>query len=239
MIPLLLASVIGQSCLAQQAVTYAQPVAYQQNYAAQTYAQPYAVFVAVENAETYYAGLVGSEVRAANRQQVAQQVQTTTDAKLDRLAQVVEQLQRQFAQQVAQPVAEPPLPQPRAAKPTPPTPSPGLHSYPISEAAPPPPLVSSAAASRTRSAAVAILTTSCAKCHTGPSSSGGLAIFDRPGQLAELDREQLDKISEQVWQGKMPRALPLPTEKQIVIRAWVAESTQAQTVALNPQRKPL
>src|SRR5512138_2144772 len=89
---LLAVSLIGQSCIAQQ-VSYA-PVQYAQNYN-QAYVEK-TIFVAVEDPTTYYSGLVGSQQRAVERQAQAQQVQSSTDAKIDRLAALVEALQKRM-----------------------------------------------------------------------------------------------------------------------------------------------
>jgi hypothetical protein len=140
---LLVLACVGQSCIAQQ--TYAAPVQYQQ-----TYAQPYAqnayvektIFVAVEDAASYYTGLVGTAQRAAERQQQAQQSGHQHRSK-DRSAYAAcLDLQKRLETQQN----EPPIPsKPAASAAEPPRPSLPALSPVASEAVPPPPTVAQAA----------------------------------------------------------------------------------------------
>lgn len=224
MMSVLAVSLIGQSCVAQQ-VTYA-PIQYAQNYN-QSYVEK-TVFVAVEDAQTYYAGLVGSQQRQAERQAQAQQIQSSTDAKLDRLAAIVEALQKKLENQPNGPLLpEKPVPA-NAPQPVP------------SEAVPPPPTISQAA-SRASHPGLAILTKHCAGCHQGSATKGGgVVLFASNGQFRTDDSVSLESIESAISSGRMPKraAKPMTLKEYVAIRDYLNEQAGGLALNTNP-RKPI
>lgn len=221
---LLALAIVGQSCVAaQQQVAYA-PVQYQANYAQQAYVEK-TVFVAVEDASNYYAGLVGQQQRAAERQAQSQQVQSATDAKLDQLTRLVLDLQKRLETQAN----EPPIPShPGQQISSPPLPSVG----PISEAVPPPPTVTQAAS--VKSAGLALLAQKCQGCHQGRAAKGGgHVLFAADGSFAVRDRDLLDRIETAIASGSMPKGKQqqLTLREYVTIRDYLNE--QASGLALN------
>jgi mono/diheme cytochrome c family protein len=233
-ITLMAIAALGQSCIAQQ-VAY-QPVQY-----AQTYAQPYnqsyverTIFVAVEaqDAPAYYAGIVGQAQRAAERQQQTQQVQSSTDQKIDRLAALVEQLQRRID------ASEPPPPdKPRAPSPAVPAVAPVS-----SEAVPPPPTISQASQRTGQHVGLAVLTKSCAGCHSGAASKGGgVGLFAADGSWSVRDKDDLERVEAAIISGRMPkRSSNLTLREYATVRDFLIE--QANGLAFNTtnqRKKPL
>jgi mono/diheme cytochrome c family protein len=239
MTSLLLIAAIGQSCIAAQQ-TYA-PIQYQQNYA-----QPYVqnayiekvVFVPVEaqDAPAYFGGLVAQQQRAAERQQQAQQVQSTADQKIDQLTRLVLDLQKRLESQQN----EPPIP----SKPAAPVAEPARPTLPAlspvaSESVPPPPTVAQAASSK--SAGLALLAQKCAGCHHGTAAKGGGHIlFAADGSFIVRDRDLLERIDTAISSGSMPKGKQqqLTLREYVSIRDFLGE--QASALALNttnPRKK--
>jgi mono/diheme cytochrome c family protein len=236
---LLVLACVGQSCIAQQ--TYAAPVQCQQ-----TYAQPYAqnayvektIFVAVEDAASYYTGLVGTAQRAAERQQQAQQATSSTDAKIDRLTALVEQLQRRID------ASEPPIPSKPAAQPALPALVPSQ-----SEAVPPPPTISQAASLRTIDTAgkgthpgITVLAANCAECHgKNGTRKGGRQFFDRSGQTLEADAVALSAMRDAILAGTMPPQdrKPLTLREFASINELVNQQASGLAVNTTNQRKKI
>lgn len=197
MIALLAVTALGQTCITQQ-VAY-QPVQYQQQAYNQAYVEK-TIFVAVEDPQAYYAGMVGTQQRLAERQQQAQQAAATTDAKIDQLTRIVEALQKRLeAQPNEQPQAQQSLLPPR------PVASP---STPASEAVPPPPTVIQAAANGVRQGThpgIAILAANCAGCHgKDGTSKGGRQFFDRSGTTLQADASDLQAMRDAILSQRMP-----------------------------------
>jgi mono/diheme cytochrome c family protein len=243
MTSLLLIAVIGQSCVQQQ-VAYS-PVQYAQTYVQPSYAQvEKTIFVAVEDPVTYYAGLVGTQQRLAERQQQVQQIQSTTDQKIDQLTRLVTDLQRRLETQQN----EPPIPsKPAAASsfdqlPRPVIPSPAT---PLSEAAPPPPTVAQASSSVVADGSrigpgLAILSAKCAGCHTGAATKGGgHQLFAVDGSFSVGDRDLLDRIESAIATGSMPkgRQQQLTLREYVSIRDFLTERASGLALDTNGSRK--
>lgn len=228
---LLAVSLLGQTCVVQQA--YSAPIQYAQSYG-QTYAnQAYVektVFVAVEDPQSYYAGLVGSQQRQAERQAQAQQVQSTTDAKIDRLAAIVEALQKRLETQPNEPQTLLP-PKPQAV------PSPSNQPAYGSEGVPPPPTVSQASARKSDHVGLATLAKACGACHTGTATAGaGVVLFAVDGSFRGNERDTLERIEAEITSGRMPkptakRREPITLKEYVAIRDFLNE--QAGPVAMN------
>jgi mono/diheme cytochrome c family protein len=222
---LLAIAVLGQSCIQQQ-VTYA-PAQY-----AQTYQQAYNVqtlVVPVENAETYYLGLVGQAQRQAERQQVAQQATATTDARIEQLTRAVEALQRRIE------ASEPPLPtHPGQQATNPILPSLGA----MSEAAPPPPTIRQASLPGRRHVGLEALTRACAGCHQGAAAAGGgIGLFAANGEFLPGDRDTLASIEAAIISGRMPKRAksPMSLKEYVAIRDFLNE--QGASLALTPSSR--
>jgi hypothetical protein len=75
-------------------------------------------------------------------------------------------------------------------------------------------------------AAINILSTSCARCHTGAGASGNFIMFDRPGILSStLDRQLIKDAALPVGSHgpKMPPKDPkLSKEQQNILADWVS-----------------
>jgi mono/diheme cytochrome c family protein len=226
-----------QSCVAAQQ-TYAAPVQYQQTYN-QAYVQnayvEKTIFVAVEN----YGELVGQQQRAAARQeeaQQAQQVATSTDAKIDQLTRLVLDLQKRLETQQN----EPPIPsKPAASAAESPRPSLPALSPVASEAVPLPPTVAQAAS--VKSAGLALLVAKCGACHTGAAQKGGgFTIFAADGSLAKLDAVSLDAIDAAIASGRMPKRAPnLTLREYAAIRDYLNEQASGLAINTNNQRKKI
>lgn len=232
MTALLVLAIPGQFCIQQQA-PYTAPV-YQQ----QTYNQAYlekTIFVAVEaqEAQAYYGGLVGQQQRAAERQAQVQQAAVSTDAKIDRLAALLEQLQKRLD------ASEPALPDKPSPANAPSPPVPALTPV-ASEAAPPPPTIAQASGrSAVPHAGLAVLTRSCAGCHSATAKSGGgVVLFATDGSFSARDRDDLERIEAAIASGRMPkRSANLTLREYIAVRDFL--TGQASTLAANTtnQRK--
>jgi mono/diheme cytochrome c family protein len=220
----------GQSCIAQQAVSYA-PVQYQQQAYNQAYVEK-TIFVAVEaqDAPTYYGGLVATQQRAAERQAQAQQATASTDARIEQLTRAIEALQKRLETQAS----EPALPSHPGQTPAPPVPS---LSPVSSEAAPPPPTIAQASTSISARKGItpglALLVSKCGACHTGAAQKGrGFKILAPDGSLAKLDAVSLDAIDAAITSGRMPKRAPnLTLREYAAIRDYLNE--QAGGLALN------
>ena len=229
MIPLLLAlAATGQirSCQTsasyRQSVQYAAPVQYQ----AQAYVAPYVestAFIAVED-PTYYANLVGSQVRAELK--AKQNLESGVDlaAKVGQLADAVGRLEARIGGSPATvPVPTPTTPD---QPPPPPVPSPN----------PPPPPTGS---TQPNAAVLGILKQACLKCHTAPAKAGGgFVMFAEDGTLAALS--PLDKvlIDQALYSGDMPKgAKPLDADAYSQIRAWISESGDEIAAAVKACKK--
>lgn len=205
----------GQVRQCQTATTYRQqayvaPIQYVQQYVA-----PYVEkvqFVAVE--DPYYAGLVGQRVRAELK--VKQEVQGEQDlaTKVGQLADAVGRLESKIGG-TAPVVPIPPNPD---QPPLPPTPG-----------VPP-----TTGTSQPNAAVLAVLKTSCLKCHTAPAKAGGgFIMFAEDGTLAALS--PLDKvlIDQAVYSGDMPKGgKPLEADAYSAIRAWISEDGEAIAAAV-------
>lgn len=244
MFSVLLVAAVGQSCIQQTQPGYVAPVQYQQNYN-QAYVEK-TIFVAVEDPATYYAGLVGTQQRLAERQQQTQQVQSTTDQKIDQLTRLVTDLQRRLeTQQYEPPIPSKPTSAPSIDQlPRPVVPSP---TTPVSEAAPPPPTVAQAASSVVAaesrdSPGLAILAAKCQSCHTGAATKGGgHQLFTADGNFAVRDRDLLDRIESAIATGSMPKGKQqqLTLREYVSIRDFLAKQASGLAIDTSNQRKKI
>jgi hypothetical protein len=234
----------------QQAVTYAAPVAYQQQNYVKAYAAPvYTQFVAVaEDPYLYQSALVGAQARADRRAGKELQGQAALAAQLNGLSVQVNQLTRTLAQvtiatpttpDVGGPPVAPGKPQPVApGKPSPEVPG---KPAPTVEAPPPvqpptptvnpddgsvpPPPVPTVPGVAVPDATVQVLKSRCLACHSAESAAtngGKFALFTEAGDVRPLSSPKLLDLAFRVSTGNMPRkALPLPPEEQATIKAWV------------------
>ena len=218
--------------------SYAAPVYYQQAYAA-----PYiekVAFVAYEQPDAYYSSLVGNQVRAQLKAKANLEAGADLADRVGQLALAVGRLEARIGGPVPGPMPQPgpgpgpmPMPGPGPGNGTPPVPLPGQPPPP------PPPSVDNppgppVPAGQPNAKVLAILKTSCIKCHKAPAKAGGgFILFNQDETLAALS--PLDKvlIDQQVYSGAMPKdSNPLEADAYSALRAWVNEDTDAIAAAI-------
>lgn len=170
-------------------------------------------FIAVEN-QDYYTNLVGQQHRQQYGLQAAQLQQ---DEELSKLRQEIANLSSVIAQLNGVNPAPTPDPTP---SPTPvPTPDPTPTPAPETGAIP--------------AEVIQVLTTRCAKCHTGAESRGKFVIFNTPAELAELDGKQKLLIDRATFTGEMPPTNQLSDTEYSDLHSWIMSDSAVEDFIRN------
>lgn len=74
-------------------------------------------------------------------------------------------------------------------------------------------------------AAIAVLSTHCASCHTGSAPNGGIKLFEQNGVVADISPDMKVAIDYSIYSGRMPKGQPLNDSDYNTIRKWTAKST--------------
>lgn len=249
---ILAASVAGQACYVQQRAavrTYAAPVAYQQQYAVNTYSQQAytTAYVPVQ-----YYDVVGSVQRGVNLRQAALQSQAALAARVDKLALSIDGLTAIIAKETTVAVTEPtPVapgkPSPEVpGKPSPQGPTVIPQGPPVTpkvnpdDGSVPPPPTPVVPGQPVPDAVAQVLNNRCAKCHgaiAADTMGGGFALFAEDGSIRNgIPSPKLVDLLYRVSVGNMPKkASPLPPEELAAIRAWVTQDPKVSAFFGGPR----
>jgi mono/diheme cytochrome c family protein len=198
-----------------------QPVVQHQVYAAAQYDAAQFIervqLVAVEPQYHYSAALVGGYQREQNQMESALSVQDEQITALNDQVRALTTAVTVLADAVEGKAGTTPPIQPTPEPPADPAP-PDAPAEPELPMIPDTPTADDASLN---SRALEILTTRCAKCHTGGNAQGEFVIFTDPVTLADLTAGQKLLMDIKVYHEEMPKKTPLSAEEYSYLHAWV------------------